>query len=201
MRIVLASANPKKAVELQELLDGSGLDLQVVARPPDLAVPEEDAPDFLGNARLKAVAVAEATGEWAIADDSGLVVDALGGEPGVHSARYAGEDATDDQNLDLLLQRLAEAGATTPEQRTARFRSSVVVRSADGRELVADGAVEGRIIDERRGAGGFGYDPVFVPDGQPEPARTVAEWSAAEKNAASHRARAFVALTELLRSL
>ncbi len=188
MRIVLASANPKKAVELQELLDGSGLDLQVVARPPDLAVPEEDAPDFLGNARLKAVAVAEATGEWAIADDSGLVVDALGGEPGVRSARYAGEDATDDQNLDLLLQRLAEAGATTPEQRTARFRSSVVVRSADGRELVAEGAVEGRIIDERRGAGGFGYDPVFVPDDGD--GRTFAEMSADEKHAISHRGRA-----------
>ena len=188
MRIVLASANPKKAVELQELLDGSGLDLQVVARPPDLAVPEEDAPDFLGNARLKAVAVAEATGELAIADDSGLVVDALGGEPGVRSARYAGEDATDDQNVDLLLQRLAQAGATTPEQRTARFRSSVVARAADGRELVAEGEVEGRIIDERRGAGGFGYDPVFVPDDGD--GRTFAEMSADEKHAISHRGRA-----------
>ncbi len=193
MRIVLASANPKKAVELQELLDGSGLDLQVVARPPDLAVPEEDAPDFLGNARLKAVAVAEATGEWAIADDSGLVVDALGGEPGVRSARYAGEDATDGDNVDLLLRRLAEAGATTPKQRTARFRSSVVVRSADGRELVAEGAVEGRIIDERRGAGGFGYDPVFVPDDGD--GRTFAEMAADEKHAISHRGRA---LRELL---
>jgi XTP/dITP diphosphohydrolase len=199
VRIVLASANPKKAAELQALLDGSGLDLQVVARPPDLPVPDEDEPDFIGNARIKAVAVSDATGEWAIADDSGLVVDAVGGDPGVRSARYAGDHATDDENVDLLLRRLAEAGAVTPEQRTARFRCSIVVRSPDGRELIADGTVEGHVIDERRGDGGFGYDPVFVPsegDG-----RTFGEMAADEKHAISHRGRALRALVPQLASL
>ncbi|UDY35651.1 RdgB/HAM1 family non-canonical purine NTP pyrophosphatase [Dermatobacter hominis] len=199
MRIVLASANPKKAVELQELLDGSGLDLQVVPRPPDLPVPDEDEPDFLGNARIKAAAVSAATGEWAIADDSGLMVDALDGDPGVRSARYAGEHATDDENVDLLLARLAEAGATSPDGRSARFRCTVVVRSPDGRELVADGTVEGRVIEARRGTGGFGYDPVFVPaegDG-----RTFGEMAADEKHAISHRGRALRALVPQLADL
>ena len=199
MRIVLASANAKKAVELQDLLDASGLDLHVVARPAELPVPEEDEPDFVGNARLKAVAVATATGEWAIADDSGLVVDALGGDPGVRSTRYGGEHATDDENLDLLLVRLAEAGATSPEARSARFRCTVVVRSPDGIELVAEGSVEGRIVDARRGAGGFGYDPVFVPD--EGDGRTFGEMTPDEKHAISHRGRALRALVPQLAEL
>jgi XTP/dITP diphosphohydrolase len=199
VRIVLASANPKKVGELQALLDASGLDLRVEPRPADLPEPEEDQSDFLGNARIKAEAVAAATGEWALADDSGLVVDALGGEPGVRSARYAGDDATDDDNVDLLLARLVEAGATSPDQRSARFRCTIVLRSPDGRELVADGTVEGHVVDERRGSGGFGYDPVFVPtegDG-----RTFAEMTADEKHAISHRGRALRALVPQLAGL
>ena len=205
-RIVLASANPKKAAELQDLLDGLGLDLQVVARPPDLAVPVEDAPDFLGNARLKAVAVAAATGEWALADDSGLEVDALDGEPGVRSARFAGDHATDDENVDLLLARLDELGAVEPDQRSARFRCCIVVSPppgfAGGLELVADGTVEGLITAERRGEGGFGYDPVFEPsvtDGGD--GRTFAEMSGPEKAEISHRGWALRALAPSLSSL
>lgn len=186
-RIVVASANAAKATELQELLDASGLDLQAVSRPEDLVV-VEDAPDFVGNARLKATAVAEATGEWALADDSGLEVDALDGTPGVFSARFSGPGATDGTNVALLLKRLDESVAVMAAERRARFRCSVVVRSPDGHELVAEGSVEGHIADRPRGTNGFGYDPVFVPaegDG-----RTFAEMSSSEKHLLSHRGRA-----------
>lgn len=195
-RLVLASANPSKVAELQELLDASGLDVVVLARPADLVV-VEDAPDFVGNARLKALAVAEATGEWSLADDSGLEVDALGGAPGVLSARFSGVGATDESNVSLLLDRLGAIGAVSPEDRTARFRCAIVVVSpvdVDSRstELVAEGSVEGHIVERRRGGNGFGYDPVFVPvegDG-----RTFAEMSSAEKHELSHRGRALRAL-------
>lgn len=195
-RLVLASANPSKVAELQELLDASGLDVVVLARPADLVV-VEDAPDFVGNARLKALAVAEATGEWSLADDSGLEVDALGGAPGVLSARFSGVGATDESNVSLLLDRLGAIGAVSPEDRTARFRCAIVVVSpvdANSRstELVAEGSVEGHIVERRRGGNGFGYDPVFVPvegDG-----RTFAEMSSAEKHELSHRGRALRAL-------
>lgn len=195
-RLVLASANPSKVAELQELLDASGLDVVVLARPADLVV-VEDAADFVGNARLKALVVAEATGEWSLADDSGLEVDALGGAPGVLSARFSGVGATDESNVSLLLDRLDGMGAASPEDRTARFRCAIVVVSpadADSRstELVAEGSVEGHIVERRRGGNGFGYDPVFVPvegDG-----RTFAEMSSAEKHELSHRGRALRAL-------
>lgn len=195
-RLVLASANPSKVAELQDLLDASGLDVEVLARPDGLVV-IEDAPDFVGNARLKADAVAAATGEWALSDDSGLVVDALDGAPGVLSARFAGADATDESNLDLLLRRLDEVGAVDPAARRARFRCAIVVRSpatadASAIELVAEGSVEGHVIAARRGGNGFGYDPVFVPvegDG-----RTFAEMSSVEKHELSHRGRALRAL-------
>ncbi len=178
----------------------------MVARPPDLEVPEEDAPDFLGNARIKAVAVAAATGEWALADDSGLEVDALGGAPGVRSARFAGEHATDEENVDLLLARLDELGAVEADRRTARFRCCIVVSPPPGsvgaEELVADGKVEGVIVNERRGEGGFGYDPVFAPalaDGGD--GRTFAEMTATDKAAISHRGRALRALAPQLAAL
>jgi len=195
-RLVLASANPSKVAELQDLLDASGLDVEVLARPDGLVV-IEDAPDFVGNARLKADAVAAATGEWALSDDSGLVVDALDGAPGVLSARFSGVGATDESNVSLLLDRLGAIGAVSPEDRTARFRCAIVIVSpadADSRsiELVAEGSVEGRIIERRRGGNGFGYDPVFVPvegDG-----RTFAEMSSVEKHELSHRGRALRAL-------
>lgn len=187
--IVVASANPKKAAELAELL--SALPVEVLPRPPEVPEVVEDGATFLANARLKAVALAEATGEAALADDSGLEVDALGGAPGVHSARYSGESATDADNVERVLAELARR-ATEPAARTARFRCVLVLRSPDGGELVAEGAVEGHLIDAPRGEGGFGYDPIFVPaDGD---GRTFAEMSPEEKQAISHRGRALRAL-------
>jgi len=189
--IVLASANPKKAAEIAEILADH---LELVPRPAEVPDVIEDASTFEGNARLKAVALCEATGLAALADDSGLEVDALGGAPGVWSARYAGEDATDEQNVDELLAALADR--PDPADRTARFRAVVVLRYSDGRERVAAGHVEGRIADAPRGPGGFGYDPVFVPaegDG-----RTFGEMTQDEKHAISHRGRA---LRDLLAQL
>lgn len=184
---MLASANPKKVAEIHEILAGA---LDLVPRPLDVPEVVEDAPTFVGNARLKAAALVAATGLAALADDSGIEVDALGGVPGVHSARYAGEDASDQDNVDKLLAALADR--PDPEARTARFRCVLVLQHPDGRELVVDGAVEGHIAPEPRGSGGFGYDPVFVPaegDG-----RTFGEMDPAEKHAMSHRGRALAAL-------
>jgi XTP/dITP diphosphohydrolase len=198
-RIVLASANPKKAAELDQILrDRLGAGVELVPRPSDVPDVVEDAPDFLGNARLKAVALADATGLAALADDSGLEVDALGGEPGVRSARYAGEHASDEANLARLLAELAAVGADDPVSRSARFRCVIVLHRPDGSEVVAEGTVEGHIRGEASGEGGFGYDPVFVPasgDG-----RTFAQMSAAEKSAISHRGNALDHLAALLMS-
>lgn len=179
-RLVLASANPKKVGELRELL-GDRFDL--VPRPEDVPEVVEDADTFEGNARLKAVALADATGLPALADDSGLEVDALGGAPGVHTSRFAGPGAADADNVAKLLHDLGER-----PDRTARFRAVLVLRRPDGTEVVAAGVVEGTIAAEPRGTNGFGYDPVFVPaegDG-----RTFAEMTASEKHALSHRGRA-----------
>ena len=195
-RIVLASANPKKVEELREILTASGLTVELVPRPPEVPDVAEDAPDFVGNARLKAVALAAATGLSALADDSGLVVDALGGAPGVRSARYAGDDATDADNVALVLSELSARGATDPAERTARFRCVIVLRAPDGVEVVADGSVEGRLVDAPRGSGGFGYDPLFVPD--EGDGRTFAEMDAVEKHRISHRGRALRALVDQL---
>lgn len=189
-RIVVASANPKKAAELAAMLTGLAVD--VVPRPPEVPDVVEDADTFEGNARLKAVALAAATGEVALADDSGLEVDALGGAPGVRSARYAGEHASDAQNVELLLAELSRLGAHDGAERAARFRCVLVLRAPDGTELVADGAVEGHICATQRGDGGFGYDPVFVPDDGD--GRTFAEMSNDDKQAISHRGRALRAL-------
>ena len=189
-RIVVASANPKKAAELAELL--AALAVQVVPRPAEVPDVVEDGDTFLANARLKAVALAAATGEAALADDSGLQVDALDGAPGVHSARYAGGSASDADNVDRVLSELARVGAEDPAARVARFRCVLVLRRPDGTELVAEGVVEGHLTDAPRGEGGFGYDPVFVPaegDG-----RTFAEMTTTEKQAISHRGRALRAL-------
>jgi XTP/dITP diphosphohydrolase len=190
-RIVLASANPKKAAEIVEIL---GDHLELVPRPAEVPDVVEDEDTFEGNARLKAVALVEATGLAAVADDSGLEVDALGGAPGVWSARYAGEDASDQDNVDKLLASLA--GRQDPADRTARFQAVVVLRYPDGSELIAAGTVEGHIAAAPRGPGGFGYDPVFVPvegDG-----RTFGEMTQDEKHAISHRGRA---LRDLLAQL
>lgn len=196
-RIVLASANRAKAGELAELLHGAALGVEVLPRPTDVPEVVEDAPDFLGNARLKAYALRDATGEWSLADDSGLEVDALDGAPGVISARFAGPDATDAANVALLLERLDSCGAVAPSQRTARFRCVIVLAGPDGEELVAEGIVEGRVIDRPTGDGGFGYDPVFVPAGGD--GRTFALMTAEEKHAVSHRGRALRALVDQLR--
>ena len=191
--MVLASANPKKADEIRWVI---GDRLVLVPRPSEDEVPEvvEDEDTVLGNARLKAAALVAATGLAALADDSGLEVDALGGAPGVWSARYAGPAATDADNVAKLLGALADR--PEPADRTARFRSVVVLQRPDGTELVADGTVEGHIAPTARGTGGFGYDPVFVPvDGD---GRAFAEMARPEKHAISHRGRSLAALVAQL---
>ncbi len=190
--LVAATANEGKLREIRAIL-GDRVRLQ--PRPAGLGEVVEDADTLEGNARLKAAAVCAATGQAAVADDTGLEVDALGGAPGVHSARYAGEDAIAERNVARLLRELAGVPA---EERTARFRTVAVVVRPDGSEVVAHGVVDGRIHDQPRGHGGFGYDPVFVPDDGD--GRTFAEMTDADKNAISHRGRAFRALLAELRA-
>ncbi len=207
LRIVLASANPDKAAEITAIVASVAADSVVlVPRPPDVPDVEETGDTLEENARLKAATLMAATGMAAVADDTGLEVDALGGAPGVFSARYSGEHASYADNVAKLLVELAAAGATSPAERRARFRTVALACFPDGSEVVAEGVVEGRIAPEPRGAGGFGYDPVFVPDvpeaahapdvsdGDGGAARTFAEMSPAEKHSCSHRGRAFRAL-------
>ncbi len=188
LRLVAATANPHKLTEIAAIL-GSAVEL--VPRPADLGEVIEDGDTLEANARLKAVAVCGHTGQAAVADDTGLEVAALGGAPGVKSARYAGERAEDaDNRARLLVELQGEA------DRSARFRTVAIVAFPDGSELAAEGAISGVIAEASRGDQGFGYDPVFVPgegDG-----RTFAEMSAEEKNAVSHRGRAFRALAAQL---
>ncbi|MEA2717277.1 MAG: XTP/dITP diphosphohydrolase [Actinomycetota bacterium] len=190
LRLVMATANPDKAREIAGLLP----DVELVPRPPAVGEVDETEDTLEGNARLKARAVASVAGEPAVADDTGLEVDALGGRPGVLAARFAGEAATYADNVALLLAELS--GWSSPGDRRARFRTVALVAWPDGREVVAHGVVEGHIALEARGGGGFGYDPVFVPDGGD--GRTFAEMTAEEKAAVSHRARAFGALRRAL---
>ncbi len=187
-RLVVASGNPGKLRELRAL--AGSLATEIVAQS-DLGVAAiaETEPSFLGNALLKARHAARATGLAALADDSGLEVDALGGAPGVASARYAGEGASDADNIAKLLGALAGV----PPPRRARFRAVLVLVTGpdDPAPLVAEGRWEGRIATAARGAGGFGYDPVFLPgDGE----LSVAELGPEEKNRRSHRAQALRAL-------
>ena len=183
MRLVLATANPDKALEIAAMLPG----FDVVPRPAGLLDVDETADTLEGNARLKAVAVCDATGEVAVADDTGLEVVALDGRPGVRAARYAGLGATYTDNVAKLLAELDGVA-----DRRARFRTVALARFPDGREVVAEGTVEGAIAAAPRGSAGFGYDPVFVPDDGD--GRTFAEMTRAEKEAVSHRGRAFRAL-------
>ena len=193
MRWVVATANAHKVRELAALFDG--LAVELVARPPDVEMPPETGTTFLANARIKARAIAQATGEIALADDSGLEVDALGGDPGVFSARYAGEGANDgDNNVKLL----AELSGIHGPNRRARFRCVLALVAPDGKELTADGRCEGFVLDAERGAGGFGYDPLFQPEGD---TRALAEYAEEEKNAISHRGRAARKLREMLERL
>ncbi len=191
-RVVLATANPDKAREMEAALADQDFDL--IPRPPDVAEVDETGDTLLANARMKALALRAATGLAALADDTGLEVDALGGAPGVFSARYAGPDATYADNVEHLLAAMASARRNA---RTARFRTVVVLARPDGSEVVAEGVVEGVIADSPRGTGGFGYDPVFLPAGGG--GRTFAEITLAEKQAISHRGRALRAMARQLR--
>ena len=188
-RLVCASANPDKVAEIATVLDGV---VDLVPRPAGLGDVVEDAPDLEGNARLKAAAVCAAAGAAAVADDTGLEVDALDGAPGVHSARFAGDDATYDDNVTKLLAALDGVPA---QERTARFRTVAMVVWPDGRELAVEGVVEGTIATQRRGSGGFGYDPVFVP--VEAGGLSFAEMGD-DKHAISHRGRALRALAAAL---
>lgn len=205
-RVVLATRNEHKVHELRQILAGlvDELDLEIVSAAevdgPD--VPETEV-TFLGNARLKAIALAEATGLPAVADDSGLAVGVLGGSPGVFSARWSGSHAgegtaraeVDRANLTLLLEQVADV---PDEHRAAAFVCAAVVALPDGRVEGVEGRVEGTLGREPRGTNGFGYDPVFHPTGD---TRTLAEYTDTEKNVISHRGNAFRALEPVLRSL
>jgi XTP/dITP diphosphohydrolase len=193
-RIVLATANPGKAREIRSIMAAAGVDVQLLARPAEVPEVEERGATLLENAVLKAYALRDATGLPALADDTGLEVDALGGAPGVRSARYAGPGASDAANVDRLLRTLAGARRNA---RTARFRTVVVLASPGAADAVAHGVLEGTIADAPRGGGGFGYDPVFLPAGGG--GRTLAELSPAEKDSLSHRGRALGALAVTMR--
>jgi XTP/dITP diphosphohydrolase len=184
-RLVVASKNLDKVSEIESLLEGTGLVTEVVRglEWPDV---EETGSTLEENARLKARAVIEATGLPVLADDTGLEVDALDGEPGVATARFAGPSASYAENVARMLEAMAG-----DSRRSARFRTVVVLGFPDGVEMVAEGILEGQIAEEPRGADGFGYDPVFEVDG-----RTLAEMTPEEKNSLSHRARAIHALVE-----
>lgn len=188
-RFVMASANPDKVREIAAVLAEAGIEL--VARPDEVPDVEETGETLEENARLKAAALAEATGLPAVADDTGLEVEALSGAPGVRSARYSGEGATYAQNVAKLVSEMEGE-----PNRRARFRTVAMVRWPDGREMAVEGAVEGTIAESARGEAGFGYDPVFVPD--EGGGRTFAEMGADEKNGISHRGRAFRLLAERL---
>jgi XTP/dITP diphosphohydrolase len=193
VRLVAATANPHKRDEIHSIL---GPDVVVEPRPVGVSDVVEDADTLDGNAELKVAAIVAATGSAAVADDTGLEVDALDGAPGVRSARYAGDDADDAANVERLLDELRAVGAITPASRRARFRTVALVGWPDGRRVRAHGVVEGHIALEPRGEGGFGYDPVFIPD--EGDGRTFAEMSSSDKHAVSHRGRAFRQLVDLL---
>jgi len=187
---VVATRNEHKLRELREILEP----LELLPLPPDVELPSEDAETFAENALEKARAAHAATGMAAIADDSGITARALDGRPGPRSARYAGPDATDEENLDLLLRELAGK-----EDRAVAYVCALAYIDADGNERVVEGRCEGTLAERPRGTGGFGYDPAFIPtDTGSGDDRTMAELDPAEKHAISHRGRAARRLAELL---
>jgi XTP/dITP diphosphohydrolase len=189
--LILASRNEHKLRELAEILPG----VELRPLPPGVEMPPEDGDSFAANALIKARAAHAATGEAAIADDSGIVAVALGGRPGIHSARYAGEGASDEENLAKLLREVAAAGG----ERRAAYVCAIALVAEGDEEFTFEGRCEGRLVTEPRGEGGFGYDPAFVPDDTgPGDERTMAELSPAEKHAISHRGRAARLLAEHL---
>jgi XTP/dITP diphosphohydrolase len=180
---VLATGNRHKVAEMEELLP----ELQLRPLPPGFEMPPENGDSFEANALIKARAVHAVTGGAVLADDSGIEAEDLGGAPGIYSARYAGEGAGDEVNLSKLLREVDAAGG----DRRAAYVCALALIDADGAEHVFEARCEGRLLRERRGEGGFGYDPAFVPDDTgAEDERTYSELSAAEKNAISHRGRA-----------
>ncbi len=202
-RVVLATRNAGKVEELRRIVADAGLDVELVGADAFASLPDvaETGTTFAANALLKARAVAAYTGLPAIADDSGLCVDALNGMPGILSARWAGRHGADDENLDLLLAQLDEV---PDERRGAHFFCAAAVAMPPGRHgepgevRVVEGQVDGSLLRARRGTGGFGYDPIFLPYGS---ARTTAEMPAAEKDAISHRGQAFRGLVPVLAEL
>ena len=199
-RLVLATLNPHKVTELSRILDGdggpgTGVSLTSLAEFPGAPDVAETGATFADNALLKARAIAAFTGLPAVADDSGICADALNGMPGVLSARWSGRHGDDQANLDLLLAQLADI---PDERRGAEFRCAAALVQPGGAEQVTEGVLRGRLIRARRGTGGFGYDPIFVPDGG---TLTTAELSPADKDAISHRGRAFRALAPAIAAL
>jgi XTP/dITP diphosphohydrolase len=196
-QLALATKNPGKIREILDICADWPVRWLLATDPAAESWPdvEETGQSYLENALLKGRAVAAAAGVPAVADDSGIEVDGLGGEPGPQSARFAGASATDRENLRYLIDRIRDVA---PEDWTARYRCVVACAWPDGREVWAEGECEGLLILEPRGSGGFGYDPIFVPAGE-EP-RTMAQLSADEKNAISHRGRALRALRDILAS-
>jgi XTP/dITP diphosphohydrolase len=197
MRVVLATQNSHKLVEMRRILDEAGLDIELVGTDefPDLTDVAETGSTFAANALLKARSVCAETGLPAIADDSGLGVDALNGMPGIFSARWSGSHGNDTANLNLLLGQLTDV---PDARRGAAFHCAAAVVLPDGTERVVEGTIDGTLIREPRGSNGFGYDPIFVPVGE---SRTTAEMSAEEKDAISHRGRAMRALVPVLREI
>ncbi|HQL97084.1 MAG TPA: XTP/dITP diphosphatase [Smithella sp.] len=192
MKIVFASGNLGKVREIREMLSCIKIELVSLKDYPDIPEIVEDGKTFLENALKKARTVSERTAQAVLADDSGLQVDALGGEPGIYSARYAGEGASDDDNINLLLEKLKEV---PPEKRTASFCCVLVLYNTDGTYESFESRWPGRIIDDRRGDNGFGYDPVFYV---PELNKTAAELPPEIKNRISHRGQSFLKLKQSL---
>ena len=195
MKIILATQNQGKIREFQELLADEDIEVLSLQAIPNWEDVEEDGETFADNAALKARAAVRRTGLIALADDSGLEVDALNGAPGVYSARFAGEPKDDERNNDKLLLLLE---TVSEEKRRARFRCALVMVTPEGEEYLTEGTAEGLILRERRGSDGFGYDPLFYV---PEFAQTMAELTLNEKNKLSHRARAFREMIQILKAL
>lgn len=194
-KLILATGNKNKVRELQELLADLPFTVVTIEDYPGLVMPEEDQTTFAGNAALKAEAVSLFSGELSLADDSGLEVDALGGRPGVYSARYAGEEGNYAANNRLLLQELS---GLPPEQRAARFVCAIAITLPGDQTYIIEEDCPGIIAQQPKGEGGFGYDPLFF---YPPAGLTFAEMSAAEKNQVSHRGRALKRARELLGKL
>ena len=194
-RLVVASRNRAKAAEIAQILADQGLGFEVVSMAdfPDLQLPPETGATFASNAAMKAKQAAQATGLPAIADDSGLEITALGGEPGIRSARYAGEDATDEDRSRKVLALVADVPG---HRRRARFRCAAAYAEPEGEVMLAEGTCSGRISREPEGTGGFGYDPIFIPDGY---SLTMAQLTPAQKHSISHRGRAFRLLAQMIR--